>query len=104
MKESVASCEEMMTLGVVLWDEISPTLLTLRITVESLVCSKFTSDEVFCFESKILKIRMNQKVHKSLISDHWVGSTGIKVVLFWCLKTCFRYLVLAYCTLNKAVR
>ena len=55
----------MLILVVVLWDEISSTLLMLQITVESLVCSKFTSDEVFCFESKILKIRMNQKVHKS---------------------------------------
>ena len=55
----------MLMLGEVLWDEISPTLLTLRITVEVLVCSKFTSDEVFCLESKILEIWMNPKVYRS---------------------------------------
>ena len=63
----------MMILGEVLWDEISPTLLTLRITVESLVCSKFTSDEVFCFESKMMRIQVNRKVHRSLTSNHWAG-------------------------------
>ena len=46
----------MLILGEVLFDEISPTLLMLRITVEPLVCSKFTSDEVFCLDSKMLKI------------------------------------------------
>lgn len=59
----------MLILGVVLRDEISPTLLTLRIKLRSLVCSKFTSDEALCFESKILKIWMNRKVHNKLTSD-----------------------------------
>ena len=49
----------MLILGEVLSDEISPTLLTLRITVEALVCSKFTSDEVFCLDSKMMKIQIN---------------------------------------------
>ena len=72
----------MMILGEVLWDEISPILLMLRTTVESLLCSKLTSDEGFCFKSEILRIWMNRKVHKSLTSNHWVVSTGVKVVPF----------------------
>ena len=55
----------MLILVDVLLDEISPTLLTLRITVEVLFVSKFTSGEALCLDSKILDVRMNQNVHKA---------------------------------------